>query len=238
VLPETELELEGVPCGDDTGLGSVWEANLRMPAVARFPGQIPPNSDTDVLISTLDVIPTFLSWIGRSEPNNLDGKDMSHFLRGEQTDAEQPRILYFWRDGFGSGPLPAPYGRFDVAAVSRQHSEIARHTEALTSSPSYITQVKYGKLKAWFWTKSAHYNADVEAYHDPPLLFDVLSDPAESTPLDPAQYQEEIQFIKDMVENHKRSLDGSIPLCLDADPKYLPCVDRATGCRTSNQEMQ
>lgn len=137
MLPETELELEGVPCGDDTGLGSVWEANLRMPAVARFPGKIPPNSDTDVLISTLDVIPTFLSLIGRSAPNNLDGKDMSNFLCGEQNDDDQPRILYFWRDGFSSGPLPAPYGRFDVAAVSRQPSGIARHTEALTSSHSF-----------------------------------------------------------------------------------------------------
>ena len=31
ILPETSAELTGVSCGSDTGLGSVWEANLRMP---------------------------------------------------------------------------------------------------------------------------------------------------------------------------------------------------------------
>eukprot|EP00980_Cylindrotheca_fusiformis_P004021 scaffold880_cov132-Cylindrotheca_fusiformis.AAC.17 len=208
VLPETELELDGVPCGEDTGLGSVWEANLRMPALARLPGSILPNSETDVLVSTLDVIPTFLSMIGRPLPTNLDGIDMSQAFYGKQTKVEEKRILFFWRDGFGSGPLPAPYGRFDVAAV------------------------KYGKLKAWFWTKSAHYNTDVELYHDPPLLFDVLSDPAESMPLDATNYHEEVQLIKEMVEKHKESVGETVPLCLDSDPAFLPCVDRAAGCRT------
>jgi len=36
----------------------------------------------------------------------------------------------------------------------------------------------------WFWTKSAHYNADSAVYHDPPLLFDSDADPAEAHPID------------------------------------------------------
>lgn len=95
--------------------------------------------------------------------------------------------------------------------------------------------MKYGSLKAWTWTKSAHYNDDVEQFHDPPLLFDVLVDPAESSPLDPSEYLEEIKFIKDMVEKHKQSVGTSFPLCLDADPSYLPCVNRESGCRTTAQ---
>lgn len=87
-------------------------------------------------------------------------------------------------------------------------------------------------MKAWIWTKSAHYNQDIEQYHDPPLLFDVLADPAESNPLDPSDYLKEIQYIKDVVEKHKQSVDLSFPLCLDSNPTYLPCVNRETGCRT------
>ena len=90
-------------------------------------------------------------------------------------------------------------------------------------------------MKAWIWTKSAHYNDDVEQFHDPPLLFDVHADPAESIPLDPEKYSEEIDYIKDIVEKHKLSVETSIPLCLDADPMYLPCVDRESGCRTTTQ---
>ena len=132
VLPETDLELEGVPCGEDTGLGSVWEANLRMPALARFPGRIPVNSVSKDLISTLDVIPSFLSLISKPIPKNLDGMDMSETLIGKSANLPSIRVLFFWRDGFASGPLPPPYGRFDVAAVSGQY--VAANKAVSTSS--------------------------------------------------------------------------------------------------------
>jgi arylsulfatase A-like enzyme len=212
ILPGTSFELEGVHCGEDTGLGSVWEANLRMPALARFPGKIHPKSQTMAMISTLDVMPTILSMIGKPIPTDLDGMDVSHILFGkEENEINKDRALFFWRDGFQEGPLGPPYGRFDVAAV------------------------KLGKLKAWFWTKSAHYNQDVEEYHDPPLLFDVLADPAESISLDPNEHNELIERIRALTIKHKESIDWTQPLALASDPKYLPCVDPLTGCRTDDR---
>ena len=208
VLPGTSFELEGVHCGADTGLGSLWEANLRMPAIARFPNKIPAGSATSALVSTLDVLPTILSIIGTSIPSNLDGIDISGIIYGKDNGADEERTLFFWRDGFQDGPLGPPYGRFDVAAV------------------------KYGRIKAWFSTKSAHYNGDKEQYHDPPLLFDVIADPAESTPLETSQYHLLIERIISATNSHKRSIDWTLPLALSSDPKYLPCVDALTGCRT------
>ena len=38
-----DISMEGVHCGDDTGLGSVWEANLRMPTLIRWRGKIRAN---------------------------------------------------------------------------------------------------------------------------------------------------------------------------------------------------
>lgn len=211
VLPGTNLNLDGVHCGEDTGLGGVWEANMRMPAVARFPGRIAPNTQSYSLVSTLDVIPTVLSILDRPVPDDLDGIDVSHILFGPEVNGivgDNERMLFYWRDGFQDGPLPPPYGRFDVAAV------------------------RYGNLKAWFWTKSAHYNSDIEQFHDPPLLFDVMTDPAESTPLDPALHQDTIRIIKEAVERHKKSIDWVEPLALATDSRYIPCVDPATRCRT------
>ena len=208
ILNGTKFELAGVPCGDDTGLGSLWEANLRMPSLARLPGRIPANSTSEAVLSTLDVIPTFLSMIGKPIPVGLDGVDMSRIFTGNQRNHLEDRILFFWRDGFQEGPLGPPAGRFDVTAV------------------------KLGNLKAWFWTKSAHYNDDVEQFHDPPLLFNTLHDPAESQPLNPENFLKEIKLIKKAVQRHKDTLDWTYPLTLDTDPAYLPCVDRSTGCRT------
>jgi arylsulfatase A-like enzyme len=184
-----------------------------MPALARYPGKIAPGSESDAMISTLDVIPTFLSLIGKRSPVDLDGIGVSDILFGRNKDFDASRVLFFWRDGFEEGPLGPPYGRFDVAAV------------------------KLGAIKAWFWTKSAHYNDDIEEFHDPPLLFDVMADPAESKPLDPIQHQHTIQLIKDLTKHHKETLDWTTPLALATDPKYIPCVDRLTGCRTHSEGM-
>jgi hypothetical protein len=90
-----------------------------------------------------------------------------------------------------------------------------------------------GDIKAWFWTKSAHYNLDMEEYHDPPLLFDVMNDPAESEPLDPTEHEITIRQIKEATARHKKSMHWMGPLTLSTDPKYTPCVDHKTGCRTN-----
>lgn len=179
-----------------------------MPALARFPGKIVPGTESNAMISTLDVLPTFLSLLQTPVPEDIDGRDVSKIMFGEDEDFEDARPLFFWRDGFKDGPLPQPYGRFDVAAM------------------------KLGRIKAWFWTKSAHYNDDVEQFHDPPLLFDVISDPAESKPLDPANFQGTILQIKELTKQHKDSVDWSQPLALDGDPRYIPCADRLNECRT------
>jgi hypothetical protein len=191
-----------------------------MPALVRWPGRVPAGSTVNALVSTLDVLPTILSFAGMSEYNlqqmNLDGVDLSHLLLGEDDDKNsriRDRVLFFWRDGFADGPLPPPFGRFDVVAA------------------------KVGRIKAWFWTKSAHYNSDTEIYHDPPLLFDTISDPAEGHPLDPNLYKIVIHRIKLATAEHKRSVNWTYPgpLTLDRDPKYIPCSNRSNRCRTPDE---
>lgn len=219
VLQGTKLSLDGIHCGMDTGLGSVWEANLRMPALVRWPVRIAAATETMKMVSTLDVLPTILSIVGRDIPDEIDGLDISQILYGKdsvtgQTNDKLDRVLFFWRDGFGDGPLPAPYGRFDVVAV------------------------KVGRYKAWLWTKSAHYNQDPEVFHEPPLLFDILNDPAEAFPLNAADHHDLIERIQVFVEEHKRSVGWSYPYALETDERYIPCVDKSTGCRTHAEYEQ
>jgi hypothetical protein len=213
-LPGTDLTVDGVHCGEDTGLGFVWEANLRMPALARWPGKIDAGTETMTLVSTLDVLPTLLSLLGKdSISKELDGIDISAVLFGQVASSDEiDRVLFFWRDGFRDGPLGPPFGRFDVVAA------------------------KMGRIKVWFSTKSAHYNNDVEVSHDPPLLFDTLLDPAEAYPLDPNDYTELIDRVRSSVQQHKDSVDWTFPLASARDPAFIPCVDRETGCRTASED--
>ena len=223
---EDVYHLDGVHCGEDTGLGSVWEANLRMPALVRWPNHIKSNSETMKMLSTMDVLPTLLSMIGKETTKNLDGIDISNILFEveEKTDwlqekvsrpynvQEDERILFFWRDGFQNGPLTPPYGRFDVVAA------------------------KLGPFKAWFYTKSAHYNDDKEVFHDPPLLFNTLKDPAEAYPLNTTVHRHMITHIKSMVEKHKKTVDWVEPLTLARDPRLIPCFDYESNCRTKSSK--
>ena len=111
------------------------------------------------MLSTFDVLPTILNLVG-AEPlpsTTLDGMDITNILlqtsnkqnQTEEVVEEEERLLFFWKDGFQDGPLPPPCGRFDVVAA------------------------KLSNNKAWFYTKSAHYNDDIEMKHDPPSLFNI-----------------------------------------------------------------
>ena len=183
-----------------------------MPTIAVLPGKIEPGSVSDAVVSTLDVFPTVLSLVNVSIPAGLDGVDISQVLFGqEQEYTKDDRVLFFWRDGFSEGPLPPPYGRLDIAAI------------------------KIGYMKGWFWTKSAHYNEDREMYHNPPLLFDVQTDPAESMPLNPDDHQDLLSRMVKLAKQHKQSIKWTYPLALYQDPQIRPCADPMRGCRTHDE---
>lgn len=207
--------VDGVHCGEDVGLGSYWEANVRLPAMVRWRGIVEAGSESMEPVATIDIVPTLLAILGatsRRDDQYLDGTDISHVLfkspPAQNTTLLDERPLFFWREGFHDGPLPQPYGRYDVVAA------------------------KLGRIKAWFYTKSSHFNADPHVPHDPPLLFDWLADPAEAYPLDPDDHADIIEKIKGMVANHIASVGLTDPLTLERDAAYIPCFDKDTKCRT------
>ncbi len=65
--------------------GSVYEGGHRVPAIAWWPGQIEPGSESDELLISIDVMPTLLSLAGIDASGlKLDGVDVSPVvLRGE-----------------------------------------------------------------------------------------------------------------------------------------------------------
>ncbi len=90
--------------------------------------------------------------------------------------------------------------------------------------------MKIGWYKLWFWTKSSHYNADEEVYHDPTLIFDGLNDPAESNPLDSDEHVDLISLAIHLMSEHKASVKWTTHLILARDQKYLPCANVQSGC--------
>ncbi len=78
------------------GGNTLWEGGIRVAAIARRPGRIPPGSVVAEPLISLDILPTLLAAAGARAPAalKLDGRDMSLALEGRKSAS--PRSM-FWR---------------------------------------------------------------------------------------------------------------------------------------------
>lgn len=82
------------------GKGSTWEGGVRVPTIARWPGQIPPASVCDAVAGTIDLLPTCVSLAGGKVPAEpvIDGRDISSLLLGRSKDS--PRGAHYYFSGY------------------------------------------------------------------------------------------------------------------------------------------
>jgi arylsulfatase A-like enzyme len=84
------------------GKGSTWEAGLRVPFIARWPGKIPAGTVCHELATLKDLAPTVAPLAGAAMPADrvYDGHDILPLLRGER-GAKSPtaRLYYYARSG-------------------------------------------------------------------------------------------------------------------------------------------
>lgn len=69
-----------------TGKFTVYDRGLNVPFVVRWPGVIPENSRSDVMVHYTDVLPTFIEIAGGKAPQDIDGKSMLSILKGKEKE--------------------------------------------------------------------------------------------------------------------------------------------------------
>lgn len=70
-----------------------WEESIRVPFIARYPGVIPENTTSDVLFSTVDVMPSILGLMNTEIPNAVEGCDLSNALLDKPCDEPDSAFL-------------------------------------------------------------------------------------------------------------------------------------------------
>lgn len=78
--------------------GSTYEGGLRVPAVIRWPGNIPAGVEIDELMTAMDLLPTFANLAGGEIPSDrvIDGRDIWPVLT---QDAKSPHeVFFYYRD--------------------------------------------------------------------------------------------------------------------------------------------
>jgi arylsulfatase A-like enzyme len=94
MLPGRGLEVQSNAPYRDGGV-TTYEGGLRVPALVRWPGRIPPGTICREMLSTLDVLPMVLAAAGGEPPRDrvLDGRDPTGTLAGE---APSPHEALYW----------------------------------------------------------------------------------------------------------------------------------------------
>lgn len=62
---------------------TLYDAGLRVPFIARWPGRIAPGAVTEAMISFVDVTPTLVDIAGGKPPSSLDGRSFQGVLKGK-----------------------------------------------------------------------------------------------------------------------------------------------------------
>ncbi len=64
------------------GKWNLYDAGVRTPFIAAWPGKIPANTKTDAMISWVDIIPTLIEVAGGAPPKKIDGRSFKSVLLG------------------------------------------------------------------------------------------------------------------------------------------------------------
>ena len=75
---------------------SAWDGGCRVPFIARWPGKIPAGWESDGILSTMDLLPTFASLAGAEMPKtDIDGKNATDFLTRKTEASPRDEYLYY-----------------------------------------------------------------------------------------------------------------------------------------------
>lgn len=149
------------------GKGTCWEGGIRVPCIARWPGQIRPGRVITEPAMTLDLLPTLCDITGAARPRKpYDGKSIQPMLMGD-TRARSPQEAYYFY-----------YAANQLQAIRSGHWKlILPHTyRTLGPNPAHAT----GGIPTVY--KQVTLTA--------PELYDLRTDPGEKTNVAEAHPQE------------------------------------------------
>lgn len=161
------------------GKWNLYDAGIRTPLLAVWPGVIEPGTSSDALISFVDFLPTFVELAGGPAPRWVDGESFLPVLRGE---SQRHREEIF--------AIHAGDGAMNVYPCRAIRTERFKLILNLHPEFRYTTHIDKGKnpdgLEFWYsWEDKALKDPAaariVKAYHQRPAieLFDVTLDPHE-----------------------------------------------------------
>ncbi|XP_053353277.1 arylsulfatase D [Clarias gariepinus] len=162
-----------------------WEGGIRVPGIFRWTNRLPAGKVVNEPTSLMDIFPTVVSLAGGALPNDriLDGHDLLPLLEGRTTQSKHEFMFHYCGVNLHAVRWHPP----DSDSVFKVH---------------YFTPNCSSK-------QTCLCHGEVNIRQDPPLVFDLTSDPSEAVPLTAeteARHGEVLRRVRDAVQEHRRTL--------------------------------
>lgn len=161
------------------GKWNVYDAGIRVPFIAAWPGVITPASRAEAMVSWIDILPTLVDLAGGAAPTNIDGRSFAAVLRGNTNEHRDRIFATHSGDGrMNVYPIRSLRTR-DWKYILNLHPEF-KHTTHIDAAQDR-DGVRYWRT----WQAAARTNAHaaeiVARYHRRPKeeLYDLRNDPYE-----------------------------------------------------------
>jgi uncharacterized sulfatase len=161
------------------GKWNLYDAGIRVPFVAVWPGVIEPESRTGAMISLVDVLPTLIEAAGGTPPTDIDGRSFKGVLSGERPEFRD--AIFATHSGDGD------MNRYPIRSVRTREWKYIRN---LRPDAQHTTHIDLGKMvdgneywKSWIEKSNTDSRsaAVIARYHRRPAdeLYDLQNDPLE-----------------------------------------------------------
>ncbi|XP_032908018.1 steryl-sulfatase isoform X1 [Catharus ustulatus] len=175
------------------GKSTNWEGGIRVPGLLRWPGVVQAGASVDEPTSNMDIFPTIAKLADAQLPSDriIDGHDLLPLLQGKVTRSKHEFLFHYcnaylnavrWHPGNSESVWKV---FFFTPNFSPEDSNGCYDSHVCFCHGGFITR------------------------HDPPLLFDLSTDPEEKVPLTPeteSRFYEILRVVHQAVDNHTRSL--------------------------------
>jgi uncharacterized sulfatase len=165
------------------GKWNLYDAGIRVPFFATWPGVVQPGGATDAMISLVDVLPTLVDAAGGKPPKDIDGRSRLSVLRGESTT---PNGSIFTTHS-GDGRM----NEYPMRSVRTRQWKYIRNLHPAAEHHTHIDQGKTVDGNDYWtsWIKRANHSDQarriVDRYFHRPAeeLYDLDKDPHEQVNL-------------------------------------------------------
>ncbi len=129
---------------------TVYEGGIRVPFIAAYPGVFPAGLEFSKPVSSFDIFPTCVALAGIKAPDNLDGVNLTPYLKGENNTAPHDE-LFFSQDGMGAvraGQWKLVLPKTGAAQLFDLSKDVEEKHDLAADESSRIQDLK-AKWQAW-----------------------------------------------------------------------------------------